>query len=92
MCQKHYEKLRAIPKHATNNTEWEKTLDAQPTNKKIPHETPDKETKGKTKPKRECQSLSFVAKKTYGIQKKKTWLKWTHGNYATIVKDIMNYV
>ena len=31
-------KLRAIPKHAINDT-GEKTLDAQPKNEKFPHET-----------------------------------------------------
>ena len=55
------ERLRAVPKYLDIGEK--KTLDVQPDTQKSPHETFNTKTKGKTKPKKECQSLCLCSQK-----------------------------
>ena len=83
-------KLRAIPKHL--DIDKKKTLDVQFDTQKFPHETFNTKTKTKQNQKGNVKICAFVIKNLFGILKQRMWSIWIYGTFATIAKNIMNYI
>ena len=83
-------KIWWIPKHLDINKKKRWTFNR--IHKSFPMKHLIQKQKTKQNQKRNVKACAFVIKKISGIQRKKMWLTWTHGKYATIAKDIINYV